>query len=180
MTPDQKIALAGIITGCLTPLAVVFVGYWIGRQSKRFENGLSRADRLTGTRFELYKDIGFKLNDLYAYYLYVGLWKSLSCHDVIDRKRELDRHFYTYKPLFSDTLFEAYDRFIAEAFSTFGGWGKDAALRTGVQYRPEESDKSKHHHFTNQDNRHNIIKAYNDLMKCLATDLGLSEAVAKR
>ena len=115
MTPADQIALLNACATALTPVAVLAVGYWLDRRVKKVEHFREREHRITETRFQLYKEIGFQLNDLFAYFSYVGLWKELSPADIVRRKRELDRHVYTYQQVFGRAFFEHYIVFMQAA-----------------------------------------------------------------
>ena len=173
MTTDQIIALASVIVGAAGPLAVVVVAFMADKRFKHFEQGLDKQRRASDTRFELYREIGFKLNDLYAYFMYVGNWKDHSPAQIIAHKRELDRHIFTYRPLFSDTFNSQFDRFILDCFEMFGGWRKDARLRTTSKYRAEHGDDGWAECFTQEDNRKAIKSSYASLLNILADDLGI-------
>jgi len=168
-----------LITGLLTPAALAYVAYLLNRRFKHFERSLEEQRRITEARFALYKDIGFKLNDLYSYFAYVGNWKAHSPQQIIEHKRELDRHVFTYRPIFSADFNEKYDQFIRSCFKTYGGWGKDASLRTSAKHRAEDGDERLADCFTGENNHKEIKEAYNKLIECLAIDLGVKQISSK-
>jgi hypothetical protein len=176
VTTENWIALA---TGLLTPAALAYVAYLLNRRFKHFERSLEEQRRITEARFELYKDIGFKLNDLYSYFSYVGNWKEHSPKQIIEHKRELDRHVFTYRPIFSEDFNHKYDQFVRSCFKTYGGWGKDARLRTSAKHRAEEGDKDWAVCFTGENNHKQIKEAYGRLLECLAVDLGVKQMSRK-
>jgi hypothetical protein len=92
---------------------------------------------------------------------------------MISHKRELDRHVYTYRPIFSDEFNACYDRFILDCFKLYGGWRKDAKLRTSAKHRNEEGEQEWADCFTGENNRKAIKKSHNALMEVLAKDLGM-------
>ncbi len=77
MSTADKIALAGVIVSALTPIALIAVGYWVDRRLKHFERTIEREQRIAEVRLDLYKDIGFKLNDLFAYFCLLVCGRSL-------------------------------------------------------------------------------------------------------
>jgi hypothetical protein len=81
---------------------------------------------------------------------------------------------YTYQPLFSQEMFKSYVAYMNQSFETFQGMGEDAKLRTSYRFRKEERQPEKRNCFTGEDNRRGISNAYEKLMACLATDLGLA------
>jgi hypothetical protein len=175
MTTSDAIALCNALATALTPLAVVGVGYYLDRRVKRVEQSIEAEHRLSGTRFELYRDIGFQLNDIYAYFNYVGSWKSLTPAHILDCKRKLDRHVYTFKPLFSCKFFEHYIAFVDSTFRTNTGWRQDAKLRTWSVHRAEDGDPDMMQCFTQEDNLAEIKASYGRLLACLAENLGVGQ-----
>ncbi|WP_156340469.1 hypothetical protein [Sphingomonas sp. Leaf17] len=176
MIARDWIALIGVLASLTTPAALAIIGFKLNKRPKHFERSLDEQKRTSETRFQLYKDIGFKLNDIYSYFLYVGSWKDHTPADVIVRKRELDRHVYTYRPVFSAEFNKQYDRFISACFSMFGGWGKDASLRTFSMYRKEGGDDNWSDCFTQEDNCTEIMAAYKKLLSSLASDLNMKKS----
>ena len=156
------------------PVALLIVGFFLDHRLKSVERVVEREAKLSETRFELYKDVAFQLNDIFAYFNFVGLWKELTCKQVIKRKRELDRHVYAYKPVLSSDFFEKYIKFTDAAFVTNTGWRQDAKLRTFTTHRDEHGDEELMESFTQEDNRQDISSAYDDLLQCLAKDLAIS------
>lgn len=112
-SPWNSLEWVKLVVSCLTPLLVLILGIVIN-------NSVKEAERSTGLRSEIYKTVGGDLNDIYSYLAFVGGWKDLSPIDVISRKRSVDKAMYTYKPFFSKELFATYERFMSEAFSTYG------------------------------------------------------------
>lgn len=121
----NSLDVAKLIVSILTPVFVLILGIII---NKSVEN----AERATGLRSEIYKTIGGDLNDIYCYLSFVGCWKDLSPTQVVAKKRAVDKAMYTYKPFFSQELFDTYHRFMIEAFKPFGGPGLDAKIRSEI------------------------------------------------
>ena len=180
MTTEEQIALASVIVSAATPVALVAVGYFLDHRIKSVERTVERETKLSEARFDLYKEIAFQLNDIFSYFNFVGLWKELTCENVIERKRALDRHIYAYRPVLSSQFFERYLKFTEEAFVTNTGWRKDAKLRTFTTHRDEHGDEEKMACFTQEDNRANIRHAYDELLQCLAADLSLASDVERQ
>ena len=174
MTTTEQIAFWDVVVSALTPIALIGVGYWLDRRLKHVERTFERERRLTEVRFELYKEIGFKLNDLFAYFNFVGLWKDLSCGDVIERTANWIGTSTLIGPFFTAAFFERYLAFTEAAFVTNTGWRKDAKLRTFTDHRAEHGDEELMNCFTQEDNRVAIRTAYESLLDCLASNLGLS------
>ena len=173
MTTDQIIAACNALATAAGPIVVVVVAILADRRFKDFERGLEERRRVSDTRFALYREIGFQLNDLYVYFTYRGNWKDHSPQDMIEYKRQLDRHIFTYAPLFSEAFSKKYNHFILACFEMYGGWRKDARLRTTSAHRAEEGNPVFAHCFTEKDNRKEITSAYEGLMQALAVELNV-------
>ena len=176
MTFEQKLGIAGLVASLATPVALMVIGYALNRRLRRIETIAQRERRLSETRLDLYKEIGFQLNDLYAYFMRFGSWKELTAADAIARKRSLDRHVYTYRPLFSAEFFALYQAFMAETFRMHCGPGTDAMLRTSADHRREAGTAELESRFTGEDNRDPIWAAHAAIMDRLATELGVESA----
>jgi hypothetical protein len=179
---EFKIELAKIGVSILLPLVVAIVGLVINRRLQRLASIEENRGRLVEKRTEIYDEIGFKLNDLYCYYLLVGDWKSMDRHSIRATKRKLDRLVHTYRPFFSRAFFDAYDRFMAACFVTYTGMGEDARLRTRYSMRPEAqegNDEAYARQFTDENNSESIKVAYVHLLGVLGADLNLTEASRK-
>ena len=173
MTLDQSIAIAGVAVSALGPLAVIWIAFLANKRFKHFERAIENQRRISDTRFELYRDIGFQLNDIFAYFQYVGNWKESNPDQIVEKKRHLDRHVFTFGPVFSDEFVTAYNRFILDCFQMYGGWRKDARLRTTSKHRKEVGDPDWARCFTEENNRKDIRNSYDVLLRILAKDLSL-------
>jgi hypothetical protein len=174
MTTDQWINLAGLLVSALGPITVFSLAVFANKRLKKFEKNIESKQKISDKRFDLYKEIGFQLNDVYAYFAFVGHWKDYSAVEIVERKRQLDRHIHTYRPVFSDEFNKRYSDFIENCFATFGGWGKDARLRTSSRHRAEDGDKKSAECFTGENNIAAIRNSYQALIDALARDLGMA------
>lgn len=174
MTWAQKMDIAGLAISLMTPVILVGVGYLLNQRIKSFETRVSEQRRMSETRLDLYREIALKLNDIYAYFLFVGNWKESAPDTIIAHKRELDRHVYAYRPIFSPEFFRSYNDFMSAAFRMFTGTGADAKLRTNIAIRPERDKPGYPDKFTGEDNRAEITSTYDVLLDCLAADLGIA------
>jgi hypothetical protein len=173
-SPWNSLEWAKLLMSTLTPIAVLVIGIMISSNMKETE-------RLGGLRVDIYRQIGGDIQDIYCYLAFVGNWKEQTPLNVIEHKRSLDRTMYTYQPLFSTRLFEAYQKFIGEAFATWQGAGQDARIRSAVatvrgdravhiaEWKPEWAQR-----FTGEDNKMKQEMALKDFMQQLAVDLGFS------
>ena len=87
---------------------------------------------------------------------------------------------YTYKPFFSNELFNTYAKFMDEAFAPYGGAGKDARIRSDI--KTNDGDRAIHSkgwkqewedRFTKERNKKEQREAYLQFLEQLARDLSL-------
>jgi hypothetical protein len=156
----NSLEITKLVVGVLQALAVAFVGVWANRaiqqQTIQLQNqrdaeatavaarthGEARSeaeyDRVLEKRKEIWDSIAPKLNDTYSYIYEVGRWKELKATDLIKDKRDTDGLVFSFRSYLSDDFFNAYQTFMASAFSTFRGFGKDAQLKADARDHPKE------------------------------------------
>ncbi len=168
MTPYE---LLDIFAAVLTPLVILLASAWFSFRARREADHNRKFSEIVSKRIELWDQLAYKLNDLYAYYLFVGDWKDLSERDVVACKRAADRIVFAYRPFFSNRFFNAYMAFMDESFKPFGKHGTDAKLRT-VNIRPQDQ-KADDDRFTGEDNARAIHAAYFTLLTIAAEEFDL-------
>jgi hypothetical protein len=126
----NSLEIVKLLVAGLVPLTVVGLGVWVTKLTNRLESAQWINQKLVEKRIKLVDDLALDLNDLYCYFLFIGVWKALSPVDVIDRKRRLDRIVYVNRPFLGETCSTTYDAFIKLLFKTFRDPGQDAGLRT--------------------------------------------------
>ena len=131
----NSLEIVKLLASILTPAAIAMLGIYVHRVSKRFEDRQWKSQKLIEKRLTIYDDIAPDLNDVLCYFTYIGCWKELTPPDVVKRKRSIDRKLYLAQPLFSQSFFIAANEFMRLCYSTYGGWGKDATLRTHFERR---------------------------------------------
>jgi hypothetical protein len=152
-SPWNSLEIAKLIVSALTPVAVVLLGLWVARLTRRVEASQWVNQKLIEKRIKLLDDVLPKLNEVYCYFMWIGNWKELSPADIIQRKRELDKVFFANQPFFSAHALAAYQEFTHVLFKTYAAPGVDARLRTASEshdgnritsypgtWRPEWSD----------------------------------------
>jgi hypothetical protein len=117
------------------PIVVAVMAHRFNNQLKRWEASQWRNQELIKARLEYYRDLVPQLNDMMCFFAYVGGWKEMSPPAIVKAKRTLDRAFFCAAPLFDDDVQQAYKRFMDKCFVTYGGWGRDAVLKTGFKTR---------------------------------------------
>jgi hypothetical protein len=175
--PWNSLEVAKLISGLITPAVVAYLGVYIHRVTKRFENHQWVSQKLIEKRLDVYDDIAPLMNDLLCYFTYVGCWKELDPPDVVKLKRNLDKKVYLAAPLFPKSFFVACQRFENACFMTFGGWGQDAQLRTSTVRREAAHQKDwkvewAKHFCTEQTDPKEIQLLYRAVMTEFASSFG--------
>jgi hypothetical protein len=112
------------------------------------------------------------LNDIYAYFVFVGDFEDLDPKTILDEKAKVDRLMWSNRVLFAKDSFDAYTAFINAAFNTHTGWLKKPSLRT-VPIRGDKDKNATDVEFTSEDNRACINKSYWALQSVVAKELDL-------
>jgi len=188
-----SLEIAKLLVPIVASIILAYVGLLISEQLETFKSDADRnaksVDSLVQKRLALYDDIGRKLNQMFAYYMYVGKWKELSPEDIVRDKRELDEVIYTYEPFFSADFVDAYKNLESQMFRPFNGWGKDARLRSEVTRRQEfylPADARKtwepawNDRFTGENNTDAIRQSYSQLMSALPQELGIAADLSRQ
>lgn len=187
-SPWNSLEIAKILVSVLTPIAIAIFGFTLSSQSanratereslerrqaidlqeaeKNQAIETARYSKVVEKRAALWDNIGPKLNDIYVFSCYVGDWKNLNSNDIIRRKRDIDKTFYTFRPYFSNNFVAAYGNFMKAAFEIAEADGAHAKLRTSYKQRP-----SIYRSMFADDNRPNIYRTYFDLLSVVGQDL---------
>jgi hypothetical protein len=192
-----SLEVAKLIVPVIASAILAYVGFRIEEQISSFNNIADRNqktiehnqkvfDSVIQKRISLYDDIGRRLNQMFAYYMYIGKWKELSPVDITKSKRELDETIFTYRPFFSNKFINLYLSLENEMFESFQGWGKDASLRTAMTHRPETYSPSNNgggnnwnsawaDRFTGENNTTAIRETYSKLISELPKELEIRD-----
>jgi hypothetical protein len=162
----QVIASAGV------SIAIFYYGHKYSEVAAFEADRAQKFAQVTKQRIAIWDKVAGDINDIYCYFLFVGDWKHLTPDDIIQRKRSLDKTMYSYRPFFTDEFFGKYMNFIDSTYKPFGGWEKDAKLRT-APVRPSDNDSDKGR-FTNEDNRKAIFESYSALIKSAGAELDVN------
>lgn len=136
-TPWNSLEVAKFAASILTPIAIVMLGIYVHRVTKRFEDFQWKSQKLIEKRIAIYDELAPLFNDLLCYFTYVGSWKEMRPTDVIALKRKIDRQTHLAAPLFTASFFHACQDFQHLCFRAYTGWGVDARLRTNWSRRKE-------------------------------------------
>lgn len=178
----NTLEIAKLAVSVLTPAAIAILGIYIHRVTKRFEDSQWKSQKLIEKRIAIYDDLAPEFNDLLCYFTFVGCWKDLTPSDVVSLKRKIDKRAYLAAPLFPSSFFRACDQFQNLCFSTYGGWGTDARLRTKYEGRKEickEWLSSWDAYFSDDEDvadPEKIRIAYREIMQEFAQAIGVEEA----
>jgi hypothetical protein len=167
-----------LVVDALMPLVVLMLGLIIHRLTTRIEHLHWINQKLIERRLAVYDAMAPQLNDIMCFCTFVGTWQQSTPQDMLERKRELDRHFYVSAALFSRQFDERYQAFINTCFKTYGGHGRAARLRIGVEYRQEHlktwcPEWSEFFVSPSEVERRDVRDAYKSLMAQFSQELGL-------
>jgi hypothetical protein len=176
--PWNWLEVAKIAAGLLTPVALALLGIYIHRVTKQFEHSQWRSQKLVEKRLTVYDDTAPLFNDLLCYFTYVGGWRDMDPPAVVAWKRALDKKIHLAAPLFTEDFFRACMGFQELCFSTYGGWGQDALLRTSTKRRRQSRLDWKHEwnsHFAEDvAELHEVQAAYHRVMESFSKDIGVN------
>lgn len=178
--PWNLLEVAKLVGGLITPAVLAGLGVYIHRVTKRFEHLQWRTQKLIEKRLAVYDDLAPCFNDLLCYFTYVGCWKELDPPSVVALKRTMDKKIHLAAPLFSPDFFGACTNFQNLCFETYGGWGKDALLRTHFerrkQARPSDWKVEWNGCFSSVPSDPKTIRtAYVEVMQFFSSDIGVHQ-----
>lgn len=124
--------IAKLVVSALVPLAVVGVGYFVSRATKRLESVQWANQTVIQRRLDIFGQVAPKLNRLLCFAVFVGSWKETTPAHAIRLKREADEIMYINRVLFSPELFDAYRTFTATLFEEYARVNGNAPLRVAV------------------------------------------------
>jgi hypothetical protein len=174
-----SLEIVKLVVGTLTPLAVLVLGIFVNRISRRVEATQWANQSVITRRLEIFTEIAPKLNQLYCFATFVGRWKETRPEQAVALKRDLDETMYSNRILFSDELFIAYRGFASTLFLEFAKTHGDAPLRVPVSSLLGDRrtlswwNESSQNFFaeSNLPSREEIERAYRKLGERLRTDL---------
>lgn len=173
----NSLEIVKIIISALGPILGGIIAWQLSRFQSRISKNVKISEKLLEKRLEVYENVAPSLNDLLCFFTWVGNWKEFSPPEIIQKKRTLDRDFHLYSPLFSSALMGKYRELMQSCFLTHTGWGQDAKLRseasryeTAYSERWEESWNAS---FSEEDNRKEIRRVYEELFSLFKVDLAV-------
>ncbi|MBN8787574.1 MAG: hypothetical protein J0I84_10830 [Terrimonas sp.] len=195
----NSLELVKLIASLSLPVVLFFVSSNASSRLKEIENNqkiiadqnrtaIENNQRIYDMRFSIYKQISFRLNEIYCYFTYIGKWKELSPVRLIENKRFCDEIMYSNQSLFNPDFFKVYNDFMDISYKAYSGQGQDAKLRTDMSthknyYKCGTWEDSWGDMFQIEDGsnelgiRKDIHKKYNDLLTGLTKELNIDEVV---
>ena len=146
--------------------------------------------KLVEKRIALYDKLMPLFNDILCYQNLYGNFKELSPIDIVDRKRQLDKIFYTQREFFSDDFKTEYKNFMDLCFEPYSGMYVDAKIKSQLDLYKDGFTKFHSNikkdtikwsndwteNFTNKTPASGEIeKSYYKLMDLLGKDIGIKK-----
>jgi len=138
----HSLEVVKLIVSAATPVFVVVVGFWLNRRLKSLEQAQWSQQKIIERRIRAYDELAIPLNQILCFFCYVGSWKEITPPDLVKIKRKLDQTAHISAPLFDEHFLAHYNSLMDICFSTFGGWGDDAKLKTLPDRREQVAGRS--------------------------------------
>jgi hypothetical protein len=74
----NSLEVAKFIVSIISPLILIFLGFWINRRIKHTEFLNWTNQKVIEKRIAIFDQIAPLLNDLYCFFMYIGHWKELT------------------------------------------------------------------------------------------------------
>ena len=160
----------------LTPLILVYLTFIVQSTLTEKKAEFERLQQILNEKQRIYGKLGSDLNRIYVYIADVGDFRQYTPLQIIQKKRESDRLFFTYLPYWSEKTAKRYDAFMRSAFATYQGSGERAKIKAMALEKQKAYEKDKliwdnawNKHFT--ENRDpNYASAYWRLVESLLAD----------
>jgi hypothetical protein len=175
-----SLEVAKLVVAALTPLLVLLIGLFVARSTRRIEQAQWASRTLIEKRLELFDKMAVPLNDLFCFFRLRGDFQDITPPKAIDRKRELDKLFFTHEALMSKEFGVRYKAYIDACFKPFEKVAHDARLRAAIEPQKRERgarwEEAWRDHFVERDDLitplSTIDSEYHALMNCFAEQVG--------
>tara|TARA_R110002124_G_scaffold195275_1_gene362350 strand:- start:6544 stop:7110 length:567 start_codon:yes stop_codon:yes gene_type:complete len=172
----NSLEIAKLLASVMTPLLILIFGVLIN-------STISSQNRVVDQKTKIYEQVGGDLNDVHAYFTYVGGWKEFSPKEMLLKKRNLDKTIQVYRPYFSDRFYTQYKNFMYSVYEkrniqekketrliSISDIRKERYVSSGKNWSPEWDDL-----FTGEQNDIEKIRtAYSTLVRDLAKELEIN------
>ena len=128
-----SLEIVKLCVGALIPIMVAVVGFMLNGALKRVEQAQWAGRKLIELRLEVFDQMAVPLNDLLCFFRLIGDFQDITPPEAIDRKRELDKLFYTNEYLMTEDFGAIYLAFMDACFKTHTELGHDARLRASQE-----------------------------------------------
>jgi hypothetical protein len=124
----------------LTPIMIAVLTFFITGALNVRESGLRRGEQLSSDKQKIYSQIAPDLNIVYVFVSDIGDFRSYSPDTVIDKKRSIDRIFFSYRPYWSEETITKYNRFMDASFEFYSDYASNARIRTSKDQKKAAFD----------------------------------------
>jgi hypothetical protein len=138
-----SLEVAKLAIGALIPVMVAVIGFVLNRALNRVEQAQWAGRKLVELRLEVFNQMAGPLNDLLCFFSLFGDFQDITPPEAIERKRELDKLFFTHEYLMTEELAALYGAFMGACFKTYTEEGEDAQLRARLE--PQRRERRKRH-----------------------------------
>jgi hypothetical protein len=181
-TDVEFLKLAATVFTAFTAGAIALL---IARYNFRTDQSKTVNQELIKKRLEIYGNVVPKINDVFCYTRFVGGWRTFNPQEIIDRKREVDRVFHVYRPIFTQEVFEAYELFRRACFREYNAYGENATIRVDLEEARknwrEKWQESWSEWFAGEDPfAPDIAESYHGLLVVLAREIGVRETPVRK
>jgi hypothetical protein len=125
----------------LTPLILVYLTFIVQSTLTEKEAEFERLQQILNEKQRIYGTLGSDLNRIYVYIADVGDFRQYTPLQIIQKKRECDRLFFTYLPYWSEETASRYTDFMKSAFATYQGAGERAKIKAMVHEKRKAYEK---------------------------------------
>lgn len=180
--------VAKLMVGAATPLLVLFLGIGVTRLTRRLEQAQWATRKAIERRIALYDQMVGPLNDLFCFFRLVGDFQNITPPHAVERKRRLDKLFFTHETLMSKEFADHYQGFISACFRPYAAHGRDAQLKASIERHRAERDER----WNDEWERYfvdtpaavtglaEITLRYRALMRCFAEQIGVPQEEAPK
>ena len=127
----------------LTPLILVYLTFIVQSTLSAKEAEFERLQQILREKQRIYGTLGKDLNIIYVYLADIGDFRQYTPLQIIQKKREADRLFFTYLPYWSKQTADRYQKFMNSAFATYQDVGERAKIRTSSYEKIKAYEKDR-------------------------------------
>jgi hypothetical protein len=118
-----------VFFSALTAITLAVLAFVIHDTLKVREAALKTGEQIIAQKQSIYSRLGDRLNVIYVYVADVGDFRQYTPPQIVQRKRECDRLFFSYRFYWSTDTEKKYGEFMQAAFQAHNGVGFAAKIR---------------------------------------------------